>query len=281
MKIKSIFLIILFCFSAIGWAQSLDFMTYNIKFASEFDGVNSWSQRKNDLAQQILYYKPDVLGMQEVLKEQLDFLLNKIPEYKAIGNGRDGGDQGEFSPIFYNLQKLKLLKSGTFWLSETPEIPGKSWDAAFPRICTYAKFNSISENREFWVFNTHLDHVGVIARKNSLQLIQSEIKKLNIENHPFILIGDFNLPHNSDEIETFKTEMKHDFSQFSDAYDIAHYGSTGTFNGYQFITNLARIDYIFCSGFNVVNHRIIEDKRSNGLWFSDHLPVVSQMSFQK
>lgn len=264
-------------------AQEIDVMTYNIKYANENDGVNSWSQRKADLSAQIRYYAPEILGMQEVLKEQRDFLLDEIPAYRSVGVGRDDGrDKGEFSPIFYLSEKLNLLESGTFWLSESPQIPGKGWDAAFPRICTYAKF-SLKDNpqKQFWVFNTHFDHVGKLARQNALLLIQEKIKTFNSQNLPFILMGDLNLPDDASEISTFTQNMQNDFPGFADAYFTRHYGISATYNAYTFVAEMPRIDYDFTFGFNVVKHRIIADRRPNGLWYSDHFPVSARLEFEK
>ena len=268
-------------FFGLVFSQEISVMTYNIKYANENDGVNSWSYRKDDLAKQINYYAPDILGMQEVVLEQRDFLLNQNNNYKSVGKGRDDGkNAGEFSPIFYKNSKFKALKSGTFWLSDSPESPGKAWDAAYPRVCSWVQLQSIENSLQiFWVFNTHFDHVGIEARKNSLQLIQHKITELNSKNQPFIIMGDFNLDAKSVEIKTFISNMKKSYFSFQDTFSTHHYGIDGTFNGYQSLPEMPRIDYIFSFGLNILNHRTIEDKRTNGLWFSDHLPVLVKFNF--
>lgn len=280
LKLKTAALLLALC--ALCTGQEITFMTYNIKYANETDGVNSWSQRKQDLSKQITYYAPDILGMQEVILEQKNFLLSEIPYYSSLGVARDDGkDKGEFSPVFYNSEKLIPLESGTFWLSENPEMPGKSWDAAFPRICTYGKFSFKNQpETEFWVLNTHFDHVGVEARKNSLKLIIDKINELNKENLPLVIMGDFNLNSDSREIQDFIRDMKSYYPDFNDSYNTGNYGPKGTFNGYSFPAEMPRIDFIFSSGLEIKNHRIIEDKRSSGLWHSDHLPVMIKAVIQ-
>lgn len=259
-----------------GYGQ-IKVMTYNIKYANENDGENSWSQRKDHLRNQLRFYEPDIFGVQEALSKQLTYLKKGLENYDFTGEGRDGKTKGEYSAIFFNTQKFEILKQGTFWLSETPEKVSKGWDAAFPRICTYAQFKDMGSGKKFWVFNTHFDHVGVKAREKSARLISDKIKELNKEELPFILMGDFNLEPDSSEIQ-FLSE------KFNDSKSTANlvYGPSGTFNGYHFMEPVTRrIDYIFTSkgDFDILKYAVLSDSKDLK-YPSDHLPVMLSLKLK-
>ncbi|WP_324720500.1 endonuclease/exonuclease/phosphatase family protein [Salinimicrobium sp. HB62] len=252
----------------------LEVMTYNIKYANENDGENSWSQRKDFLAAQLKYHEPDIFGVQEALLSQLEFLKNELNSYNYFGRGRDDGAQkGEFSAIFFKPEKFKLLEQGTFWLSSTPRVPGKGWDASYPRVCTYGRFMVKKSGREFWVFNTHFDHVGIEARKQSVRLIHKKISELNKEDLPVILMGDLNLEPETDEIGFLASYYK------DTKESAAHiFGSEGTFNAYEFHKPVTpRIDYIFTKGdVKVRKYAVLSDSKDLR-YPSDHLPVMVQL----
>lgn len=253
-----------------GYGQ-IQVMTYNIKYANENDGENSWSQRKDHLRDLLRFYEPEIFGVQEALAKQLEYLKKGFENYDFTGLGRDGKTRGEFSAIFFNTQKFEILKQGTFWLSETPGKVSKGWDAAFPRICSYAEFKDLETGKKFWVFNTHFDHIGVKAREKSARLISDKIKELNKEELPFILMGDFNLEPESSEIQ-FLSE------KFDDSKSVANlvYGPSGTFNGYHFMQQVTRrIDYIFTSkgDFDILKYAVLSDSKDLK-YPSDHLPVL-------
>ena len=150
---KIIFLLLI---SFISKAQNLNLMTYNIRYSTKSDGVNQWDNRKGHVAEILKYYEVDICGMQEALFSQITDLKERLPNHDYIGKGRDDGkEKGEFSPIFFDKTKFELLKSETIWLSETPEVPGQSWDAAFPRVVTWAYFKDKKSRKKFYVFNTH------------------------------------------------------------------------------------------------------------------------------
>ncbi len=179
-------------FTMIPAKAQLTVMSYNIKYANEMDGGNSWSLRKDHLAGQLKFYEPNIFGVQEALHSQLEFLKDELSGYEYFGKGRDDGDQkGEFSAIFFKTNKFELLKHGTFWLSSTPENPGRGWDADYPRVCTYGLFKEKETGKEFWVFNTHFDHNGVEARAESVKLIKRKINELNPEEKANDLNGRF------------------------------------------------------------------------------------------
>ena len=171
------------------YAQEINVMSYNIRYASPNDGPNLWQKRKDEMINILCKIKPNIIGLQEVVHNQLIDIKEGMNEYSFIGVGReDGKTKGEYSPIFYSNKELKLLESNTFWLSETPDQISVGWDAALERVCTYARFFQIKSGKEFWVFNTHFDHIGNLARSNSVKLILSKIKYLTLFI-PLIFLG--------------------------------------------------------------------------------------------
>ncbi len=251
-------------------AQEIGVMTYNIKYANENDGENSWSKRKDWITKQIRFYEPDVLGVQEALKSQLDHFTDNTAGYKVLGVGRDGQDKGEYSAILYKQEKFEVLKSDTFWLSETPDKISKGWDAALNRVCTYALFEDKASKKKFWIFNTHFDHMGEKARLESSRLIVQKIKMMTKEDHPVLLMGDFNL-----EPETKGVEVILDYLDDSKKEAEFTFGPTGTFNGYNFSEPVTRrIDYIFINDkVEVEKYAVISDSKDLK-YPSDHLPVL-------
>jgi endonuclease/exonuclease/phosphatase family metal-dependent hydrolase len=160
---------IAFIVSSASHAQEFNVMTFNIRLNTKADSLNAWPYRKDKAASQILFHKVNILGVQEALHDQMMDLGQLLPQFKYTGVARDDGKtKGEYSAIFYDTTRLKLLESTTFWLSLTPEIPGsKSWDAAITRVVTWAKFRDIKSKKTFFVFNTHFDHIGKQARTES------------------------------------------------------------------------------------------------------------------
>lgn len=275
---KKLFLGLLFG-SNILFSQDLKVMTYNIRLSLESDKENSWDNRKQDALALMNYYHPDYFGVQEAVPQQMTDIKTGLKDYDYVGVGRDDGkNQGEYSAIFYDKNKLDVLKSGTFWLSETPEKPSKGWDAAYNRVCTYALFKLKKSGKMFYAFNVHFDHVGNIARVNSSKLILEKIRELNTENLPLTLTGDFNL---TDETEPIKIISK----SLDNAYYHSkkpHYGPKGTFTAFDVNTiPKERIDYIFVKGFETETIRTINDRRENLLYPSDHFPILAKIEFKK
>ena len=261
-----------------GFAQDLKVMTFNIRLHLDSDKENSWTHRKPEVLQLLDYYAPEVFGVQEALPLQMKDLESGLSDYDYVGVGRDDGkDKGEYSAIFFNKEKLKLLKSGTFWLSETSAVPSKGWDAALKRICTYALFKN-KKGKKFWVFNTHFDHIGIEARKNSANLILKKIKEFNKNDFPVVLAGDFNLTEDSEPIKMLSDQLKDTFYHSLKK----PYGPKGTFTAFD-INKVSenRIDYIFVKDFKVNSYRTINDKRQNLLYPSDHFPILVELKFQK
>ena len=265
------FLILLFIFTGTTLSsQEVELMSYNIKYANENDGENSWSNRKNHITKQIKFYEPGIFGVQEALEIQLKHFKAEMDNYKYVGVGRDDGKEaGEFSAIFYNAEEFEMLENDTFWLSETPAEISVGWDAAMERICTYAKFKEKKSEKVFWVFNTHFDHVGEKARENSAKLIWEKISALNKENLPVILMGDLNLEPHTGGIRFLMRKMND-----SKAVAKLDFGPEGTYNGYNFEEPVTRrIDYIFTSDeIEVKKYGVLSDSKDLK-YPSDHLPV--------
>ncbi|WP_373055949.1 endonuclease/exonuclease/phosphatase family protein [Zunongwangia sp. H14] len=254
-------------------------MTYNIKYANEEDGENSWSYRKEALTGLLQYFEPAVIGLQEAMQEQLQYFKQNLQQYHQLGVGRkDGKTEGEFTPILYRSDKFDVLKSDTFWLSETPEKPSKGWDAAYPRICTYALFQHKETGKEFYFFNTHFDHKGDEARKKSAALIFNKSQEFNKENLPVILTGDLNLEPDTEPVH-FLAEKFCDSRELSKT---ASFGPEKTFNAYHFEEEpVNRIDYIFTSrkGVEVEKYGVLNNSYDQK-YPSDHFPVMVELQLK-
>lgn len=274
---KRFILILLWMAAPFVSAQTLKVMTFNIRLSVDSDQENSWEHRKKETMGLISYYHPDVLGVQEALPQQMTDLKATLSGYQTVGVGRDDGkNKGEFSAIFYDESRLKLLQSGTFWLSPTPEVPSKGWDAALNRICTYALLQEKKSGKKFWAFNTHFDHVGDLARVNSAKLILEKIQKMNTQKLPVVLTGDFNLTADTEPLKVLAAAMS-DTQLHSQT---PHYGPLGTFQNFDVTTPAKdRIDYIFTNNFDVLSNRTINDRRENLLYPSDHFPVMAELKF--
>ena len=246
-------------------------ITYNIKYDDNSIDENSWNVRKAAILELVNTFSPDILGIQEGLNHQIEYLDSKLHYHKYVGVGRDDGNKrGEYCAIFFNYKKYKLLKNSTFWLSENPNEVSVGWDAALERICTYALLENIKGGNKIWVFNTHFDHVGNIAREKSARLLLEKIQILNLNEDPVLLMGDFNALDNSIVINILREKLT---DTMIDS-DRKHIGPIGTFNN--FLTNqkiIRRIDYIFSKGFQTISHQHIDKKLESGNHISDHLPV--------
>jgi endonuclease/exonuclease/phosphatase family metal-dependent hydrolase len=275
---KSVFLFLLLA-SQVTFSQDLKIMSYNIRLDTQSDGDNQWSKRKEFLTDQVKFYMPDFMGVQEALPQQMSYIDSTLTGYGFIGKGRDDGkSKGEHSAIFYNSDKFKLLEENTFWLSETPEKPSKGWDAAYNRVCTYGLFQNKKNKKKVWVFNTHFDHVGDIARAESSKLILEKIRKINRDNLPVILTGDFNLEADTRPLQLIKEQM-------DDAQKVCRgivFGPEGTFNAFEFNKPVTtRIDYIFINRntMEVVKFATLSDSK-DCRYPSDHLPIYAEINFR-
>jgi endonuclease/exonuclease/phosphatase family metal-dependent hydrolase len=278
MKNKPNLLLFLLCFVQCVFAQQFTVMTYNIRLDVASDADNDWNHRKNFLTNQLAYYTPDIFGIQEALPHQVVDIQLALPEYKHIGIGREGENQGEASSIFYQSKQYAVQNETTFWLSPTPDVLSKGWDAACLRVCTFGLFTQLKTGKQFWVFNTHLDHMGEEARTNSLELILAKIKAVNTQNYPVILMGDFNSIPNHLRIQNLKNNL----NDTRDYSETKPFGPAGTFNGFAHnkpVTDL--IDYVFVSksGIEVKKYAVLSDA-INTHYPSDHLPVFVHLELK-
>jgi endonuclease/exonuclease/phosphatase family metal-dependent hydrolase len=257
-------------------AQTINVATYNVRYDTPNDGPNAWPNRKENVKALVRFHEWDIFGTQEGLRHQMNGIA-ELEEFAFIGKGRDdGGEKGEHSAIFYKKDRFKVLESGDFWLSETPEKTGKGWDATCcNRICSWAKFKDRNTKKDFYFFNVHFDHQGVEARRQSGFLMEKKIKEI-AGNALIICMGDFNSTPETEQIKTMKSFL-------SDCHDVAAqppYGPEGTFNAFQFDAKMEnRIDYIFVSKpIKVLKYGVLTDAK-NQRYPSDHQPVVAKVIF--
>ena len=277
---KNILLLLFSCSAFYASAQELKVMTFNIRLNTSSDSLNAWQYRKDHLASQVLYHHTELLGVQEALNDQMVDLQQRLPAYKFIGGGRDDGKRkGEYSAIFYDTATLQLVETQTFWLSETPTVAGsKGWDAAITRIVTWGKFKYKSSGKIFYAFNTHFDHIGKIARRESALLLLKKVKEI-AGSTPAVITGDFNSTPQDEPIIVVKNEK--DPLHFTDTKELSqtpHYGPTGTFTGFAAKErDDFPIDYIFVKGkWKVKDHATISQSW-NGRFASDHFAVVATL----
>lgn len=248
--------------------------TYNVRYNTANDGINAWPNRKEDVKALIRFHEFDIFGTQEGLRGQLDD-ISELKEFTFFGAGRDDGLQaGEHSAIFYKKDRFKVLESGNFWLSETPDKPTKGWDAVCcKRICSWVKFKDATTKKEFYFFSVHFDHQGVEARRQSGKLMVQKIKEI-AKNAPTICVGDFNSTPETEQIIEMQT-LLNDAKKVS---AMAPYGPEGTFNSFKFDAPMKnRIDYIFASKqISVLKYGVLTDAKEQR-YPSDHQPVVAKV----
>lgn len=260
-KLLLLSFIVIFSKSAV-FSQQLTLATYNMRNdnSSNDDSVrgNGWKQRFPVIAKLIQFHDFDIFGTQECLYHQLKNLESVMPDYTHIGIGRDDGKTGgEFSAIFYKKNKFKLLKHGDFWMSEITDKPNKGWDAVLPRICSWGAFQENKSGFKFYFFNLHMDHIGVVARRKSAELVLKKIKQI-AGNAPVILTGDFNVDQTSESYAVINNS-----GVLKDSYELApfKYATNGTFNGFDPENKTdSRIDHLFLShDFKVKKYGILTD----------------------
>lgn len=255
--------------------------TFNIRLLNEGDksiGCH-WDKRKARIVKFVNKQKLDIIGMQEVLQPQLEYLLKELPKYDYVGVGRTDGDtQGEYSPIFFRKDRFEVLDKGNFWLSETPDAVGvKGWDAAIERIASWVKLRDLKSGKVFMAVNTHFDHVGKVARKESAKLIMRKIQEI-VGYEPAIVTGDFNIT----EFDEAYNTMVSDKFEMNDAFHVTdnHHGTTHTFHNFCRIDRQKcdKIDFIFVTpGIHVTNTYIqLEDSKNQ---LSDHNPHWADLEF--
>ena len=256
-----------------GSPDEITVISYNIRNGEANDGTNSWQYRYPTSAMMIMDQKPDIFGIQEAYDYQVAYLKEYCEGYKCVGVGReDGKHDGEHMSIFYNSKTVKLLKWGTYWLSETPDKPSLGWDAACRRTATWALMKDKKNGRKFYYVNTHLDHVGMLAQKNGLALIVDRIKAMNKEGYPMILTGDFNVEPSNPVLSDLDKMM-------TSARDAAvKTDKGGTYHGWGKESEV--IDHIYYSGFSACTlFEIVNKSYLYRKFVSDHYPVRAVLIF--
>jgi endonuclease/exonuclease/phosphatase family metal-dependent hydrolase len=266
--------------------EQLRVMSYNIRYGTAPDGENHWERRKEFLVATIRAFSPDLLGTQETLSFQRDYLAEHMPEYEVLGVGReDGKERGEMMAVFWRKDRFEVIDSGHFWLSETPEIPGsKSWDSSLPRMVTWVKLRDrLAESKPpiVW-FNTHFDHRGAVARRESARLIRRKLEELG-KGCSLIIAGDFNAGESSEPYRIlFGISEDGRASALVDTFRVAVPVSgleEGTFSGFN-VRNVTgpRIDWIGCSRDWEVLKAGIDRTARDGKTPSDHFAVYAVLS---
>lgn len=256
---------------------TLTLATYNVRMDIAKDGANAWPHRKEMVRDLIRYHGFDVFATQEALPNQVDYLAG-MEEYAHVGVGRDDGKRaGEHSAIFFLRDRFELLRSGDFWLSETPERPSKGWDATCcNRIVSWAELRDRRGGLRFVFFSAHFDHEGVVARRESARLVLAKMREI-ARDLPVVVAGDFNSTPDTEQMATMRSVLR-------DAREVSAvppYGPVGTFNGFRLDAPLdRRIDYLFVSPHvSVLRYAALTDSR-HGRFPSDHLPVVIHARIQ-
>ncbi len=258
-------------------------MTYNIRLDLASDGENAWPHRRTALTALVAYQAPDFVGMQEVLQHQKQAVEADLPAYQFVGVARDDGkEKGEYSPLGFRRDRFALVGSGTFWLSPTPDMPSKGWDAALPRIATWARLKDRTAKRSLLVVNTHFDHIGEIARQESARQIRGWIDGQRKAGETAVLMGDFNSPATSNP---YAAIIEPGLGALRDSRIISrtpHYGPLGTFTAFKIAQmEPSPIDHIFVTDdVTVLRHATLTDQ-NGGKLPSDHYPVVADLCIGK
>jgi endonuclease/exonuclease/phosphatase family metal-dependent hydrolase len=288
MKRTIIFSVILFLLVFSGCSHKSDenlikVMTLNIRYDNPGDSLNAWPNRAAIVSNFIRNEKPDLLGMQEVLQHQYEFLDSTLLDYGSIGVGRsDGAKEGEMNPVFYRKERFDMIRTKTFWLSETPVVPGsKAWDAGLPRIVTWVELVDKNSHQHLFYFNTHFAHDSDSARIMSAGLLLSKVDSIS-SDFPFVITGDFNMLPSSKGYEIL-TGPAESVPLLKDSFVISERNPIGpmyTFNGFSDKQGTGRIDYIFVKdGLKVLSHKTII-KKERRIYISDHWPVEAIVSIK-
>lgn len=256
-------------------SAELKVMSYNIRMGVAKDGTNSWEFRCPATIEMLKDQQPDIFGVQEAFEYQIKFIEEYCRNYKSVGVGRDDGKKkGEYMSIFWNKKRVKLIKWGTFWLSETPDKPSKGWDAHCMRTATWALMKDKKTGRKFYYVNTHLDHKGKEAQKNGLKLIVDRIESINPQGYPMVLTGDFNIKPDNKALTDLDARMQ------SARKVAAVTDSHNTFNGWSVKPTDMVIDYIYISGFSACpEYQTVTKKYADRTFVSDHYPIFARVVF--
>jgi endonuclease/exonuclease/phosphatase family metal-dependent hydrolase len=256
-------------------------MTFNIRYGTAPDGEDAWPKRRDQAIRVIKTFAPALLGVQEALRAQLDDIEAAMPELGEAGVGRDDGQRaGEYAAILYDRRRVTLLQQGTFWLSDTPEVPGSmTWGNRYPRVATWARFEESARGETFYLFNTHWDHESQEARERGALLLMQRMSARAAPKDPVLLTGDFNC---GDTNPAFKT-LTRSFTTMAgapvltDTFHAVHPGSDGlgTYHAFHGKSGGQKIDFVLASeGWQLIDAEIVRTSE-NGHYPSDHFPVTA------
>lgn len=256
---------------------SLRVMSFNIRFGTANDGPDRWEVRAPRTYAVIRDHNPDILGLQEALDFQIDQIRANIPGYETVGVGRDDGKKaGEHSPILFRTDRFQLLASGTFWLSDQPDVvASKTWGNQITRICTWAQLEDRRTDKTFWVFNTHFDHQSQPSREKSAALVLQRIRE-KTNGQPVLITGDFNAGESNPAILAIKQ------GGFQDTWRLIHPDAPepGTFNAFRDDFGSSKIDYVFVDqNWKTLAAEVVLT-RIDGRWPSDHMPVTATVQLR-
>jgi endonuclease/exonuclease/phosphatase family metal-dependent hydrolase len=256
--------------------EPLAVMSFNIRYGTAKDGENEWTRRRTQLFDLLREQDPDIVGLQEALDFQIDEIVAAVPGYATIGVGRDDGRaRGEFAAILFRKSRFRVAEAGTFWLSDTPAVPGsKTWGNNITRICTWARLID-GDGRGFFVYNVHLDHQSQPSRERSTQLLRERIDARAVAQEPVLVTGDFNVGESNPALATL-------IGPFVDTYRVVRpqEKTVGTFSGFKFgNVEGEKIDYILVQPGTEVMHADILRTARDGRYPSDHFPVVARVRF--
>ena len=265
----------------------LTVMTFNIRYGTAQDGENQWTARRDMLFDLVRAQNADIIGLQEALDAQIREIAAAAPGYAVVGVGRDDAlAKGEYSAILFKTDRLHVAESGTFWFSDTPEVPAsKSWGNNITRICTWARFVD-RDGRGFWHFNLHLDHQSQPSRERSTELLRRRIEARAFPREPVVVTGDFNVGEDNPALRTLVPAPRSPGASagtaapFLDTFRVLHPDErvAGTFTGFKFgQVNGDKIDYILVQpGTEVLSAEIVRTSRADR-YPSDHFPVVARV----
>lgn len=261
--------------------QALRVMTYNIRLDLASDGVNAWAKRRDWVVAQVQWLRPDLFGLQEVLPNQKADLIADLPRYRLFGEGRDAKGAGEASPVGYDTERFEFLAGDMFWLSPTPEVSSRGWDAAYPRIATWARLRIRGSQQVVLAINTHWDHVGIIARRQSAAQLVRWIGTNARHCEQVLLFGDFNSEIDSEQMRIIVRSPL----GLRDARAItksAPFGPGGTFNGFKpGSPDSSAIDHILVGGQAELERYAVFSQSIDGRVPSDHFPVLVDLKIAK
>lgn len=255
-------------------AYDLSVMSFNIRYDTSEDGDNQWSNRKEACVSAILANQTSIVGVQEALSHQVDYLDDQMPDYDYVGVGRDdGATSGEYCAIFYHTALFELMDSGTFWLSETPDVPSRGWDANNTRITTWAELRDRRNDKVIYVFNTHFDHVGVVAREESAKLLMQRINDIAPSDAPVFITGDFNALIRGHIFEPIQKECysARRYAKYTDGI------KSFNFFGKWYLSR--NIDFIFYKNAEALAFRTIAEEYNDVPFISDHYPIITQFNY--